>query len=518
MHPGLHAALNPDKPAIVMGAGTTVTYRELEERSARLAHLLWSRGLRPGDNVAILAENHPRFFEVYWAAIRSGLYLTAINWHLTPEEAAYLVVDSGSKALITTAHMTHTAAPLLDLVPDCHLRLMMDGAAPGFEAYEDALSQFPATPLPDQPRGDVMLYSSGTTGRPKGIKRPLSGLQLDDPEVKGVSTAERMLLGMDESSVYLCPAPLYHSAGLQWSAGVHEMGATLVVMERFDAEDFLQLVERESVTHTQVVPTMLVRMLKLPPETRARYDLSSLRCVLHAAAPCPVETKRQAIEWLGPIVDEFYGATESVGMTFIRSAEWLEHPGSVGRPMTGIPHVCDNEGDELPAGEIGTIYFEQERQTWEYHGDAEKTRSTRHPVHENWAALGDIGYLDDDGYLYLTDRQSFMIISGGVNIYPAEIESCLVMHPKVLDVAVFGLPDPEMGEFVQAVVQPAIDVEATPEFAEELRTYVREHLAGYKVPRVIDFRSELPRQANGKLYKHQLRDEYRARTTSPGAV
>jgi acyl-CoA synthetase (AMP-forming)/AMP-acid ligase II len=518
MYPGLHAANTPRKPAIVMGAGTSVSYQELEDRSARLAQLLSARGLRRGDNVAILAENHPRFFEVYWAAIRSGLYLTAVNWHLTPEEAAYLVVDSGSQVLISTSHLADTASALLDFIPDCELRLMMDGAAPGFETYEDAIDQFPAAPPADQSRGDVMLYSSGTTGRPKGIKRPLSGMQIDDPELKGVSTIERMLLGMDDQSVYLCPAPLYHSAGLQWSAGVHEMGATLVVMERFDPEDFLRLVERESVTHTQVVPTMLVRLLKLPAETRARYDLSSLRCVLHAAAPCPIETKRQAIEWLGPIVDEFYGATESVGMTFVKSNEWLEHPGSVGRPITGIPHVCDEDGTELRAGEIGIIYFEQERQTWEYHGDAEKTRSTRHPVHENWAALGDIGYLDDDGYLYLTDRQSFMIISGGVNIYPAEIESCLVMHPKVLDIAVFGLPDPEMGEFVQAVVQPAADVETSPELAEELREYVRERLAGYKVPRSIDFRDELPRQANGKLYKHPLRDEYRATMTDAEAA
>jgi acyl-CoA synthetase (AMP-forming)/AMP-acid ligase II len=376
MYPGLHAANTPRKPAIVMGAGTSVSYQELEDRSARLAQLLSARGLRRGDNVAILAENHPRFFEVYWAAIRSGLYLTAVNWHLTPEEAAYLVVDSGSQVLISTSHLADTASALLDFIPDCELRLMMDGAAPGFDSYEDAIDQFPAAPPADQSRGDVMLYSSGTTGRPKGIKRPLSGMQIDDPELKGVSTIERMLLGMDDQSVYLCPAPLYHSAGLQWSAGVHEMGATLVVMERFDPEDFLRLVERESVTHTQVVPTMLVRLLKLPAETRARYDLSSLRCVLHAAAPCPIETKRQAIEWLGPIVDEFYGATESVGMTFIKSNEWLEHPGSVGRPITGIPHVCDEDGTELPAGEIGIIYFEQERQTWEYHGDARED-----PIH-----------------------------------------------------------------------------------------------------------------------------------------
>jgi len=509
MYPGLHAAAHPEKPAIVMGSGAMVTYRELEERSARLAHLLRGRGLREGDNVAILAENHPRFLEVFWAAIRSGLYLTGINWHLTPEEAAYLVQDAGSKALVTTARLAPAATAIADLVPECDIRLMIDGVVPGFESFEEAVAEFPAVAPASQPRGDVMLYSSGTTGHPKGIKRPLSGMHIDDPEFEGVSTLERTLFGMDGQSVYLCPAPLYHSAGLRWSVGVHEMGATLVAVEKFDSEEFLALVERARVTHTQVVPTMLVRMLRLAPETRARYDLSSLRCVVHAAAPCPVETKRQAIEWLGPIVDEFYGSTEGVGTTFLHSDEWLAHPGSVRRPVDCVLHVCDDDGHELAPGEIGVVYFEREQQSWEYHGDAEKTRATRHPLHENWAALGDIGHLDDDGYLYLTDRQSFTIISGGVNIYPAEIESRLVLHPKVLAAAVFGLPDPDMGEYVQAVVQLADGVEPSVELVHELRTYAREHLAGYKVPREMDFRDQLPRQANGKLYKHQLRDEYR---------
>ncbi len=509
MYPGFHAASQPEKVAVVMGrSGERITYRQLNDRSMQLAQLLYDKGLRTGDNVAIFAENHARYFEVYWAAMRSGLYLTAVNRYLAPEEAAYLVNDSGSKAIITTSDRSPAAVGMLPLIPDCPLRLMMDGVEPGFESYEEAIAGYPAERLVSQPRGDVLLYSSGTTGQPKGIRRALGGLQIDDPAAVGISSLERGLLGMDESSVYLCPAPLYHSAALQWSAGVHELGGTLVVMEKFDAADLLRLVERERVTHTQVVPTMLVRALKLPVEQRADYDLSSLQCIVHAAAPCPVEVKRQMIEWVGPILFEYYAGTEGAGLTFLTSEQWLEHPGSVGRAIIGTPHICDEDGTELPVGEIGLVYFGQDRPLFEYHGDPEKTRDSRHRDHGNWATLGDIGYLDEEGYLYLTDRRAFTIISGGVNIYPAEIESRLVMHPKVADVAVFGLPDAEMGEYVHAVVQPAAGVEGSPELAEELRSYARENLAGFKVPRVVDFRAELPRLPTGKLYKRGLRDEY----------
>ena len=508
MYPGTFAATTPDKDAIVMGSGQRVSYRELDERSLRLAQLLYSRGLRAGDHLALFAENHPRYYEVYWAALRSGLYLTAVNRHLKAEEAAYLVNDSGSTVVITTAALARVAAEMLEHVPNCPTRFMMDGAVAGFESYEDAIARHPAQPLAQQPRGEVMLYSSGTTGQPKGIKRPLSGLIMGDPAAVGTSVLERHLLGMDESSVYLCPAPLYHSAGLQWSAGVHELGGTLVILERFDAENFLAVVERERVTHVQVVPTMMVRLLKLDEATRNKYDLSSLRGIIHAAAPCPVDVKRRMIEWLGPIIHEYYAATEGNGLTYITPQQWLEHPGSVGKPLTGILHICDETGAELAPGEPGLVYFEQPTMTWEYHNEPEKTRGTRHPDHDNWAALGDVGYVDSDGYLFLTDRRAFTIISGGVNIYPAEIESCLVGFPGVLDAAVFGLPDPEMGEYVHAVVQLDSGVPASPELAEELREYVRASLAGYKVPRLVDFRAELPRSANGKLYKGPLREEY----------
>jgi acyl-CoA synthetase (AMP-forming)/AMP-acid ligase II len=358
------------------------------------------------------------------------------------------------------------------------------------------------------PRGEGLLYSSGTTGRPKGVKRPLREVDLSTPEGRGTGLLEEFMLHMNEDSIYLCPAPLYHAAALMWSAGVHELGGTVVVMEKFDAERWLALIEREHVTHTQVVPTMLVRALKLPEAVRRGYDLSSLQCVIHAAAPCPVEVKRQMIDWLGPIVDEYYSGTEGSGMTFITAKDWLEHPGSVGKPIVGIPHVCDDDGSELPAGTPGLLYFEQAAAPFEYHRDAGRTKASRHPRHPNWTCVGDVGYVDDEGYVFLTDRKSFMIISGGVNIYPAEIEACLIMHDKVLDVAVFGLPDPEMGEFVQAVVQLAPGQEGGPKLAAELRAFARTRLAGFKIPRVIDFRDELPRLPTGKLAKHVLRAEY----------
>jgi len=491
--------------------GERITYRELNERSVALARLLTERGVQPGDTIAIMAENHPRYMEVYWAAIRSGLYLTAISRHLSPEEAAYLVNDSGARVLITTTAMAPCAREMLGHIHRCPLRLMMDGEEAGFEPYEDAIDGRSVLPLDRQPRGELLLYSSGTTGRPKGIQRPLSGKEIDDPSFVGLGALERGLLGMDEHSVYLCPAPLYHAAALGWSAGVHEIGGTLVVMERFDAAELLELIAREQVTHTQVVPTMLVRLLKLPEASRRAHDLSTLRAVVHAAAPCPVEVKRAVIDWLGPIVVEYYAGTEGNGLTFITSEEWLAHPGSVGRPVIGTPHICDEAGLELEVGGRGLVYFARETAPFEYRGDAEKTASSRHPRHPTWTTLGDIGYLDEEGYLYLTDRRAFTIISGGVNIYPAEIESCMVMHPAVADVAVFGLPDEEMGEYVVAVVQPMAGTTAIPELAEELRAYVRSHLAGLKVPRRVEFRAELPRLPTGKLVKGRLRNEYLAR-------
>jgi long-chain acyl-CoA synthetase len=509
MYPGFHAATNPNKPAIIMaGSGEQLTYQQLEENSQRLAQLFHQRGLRPGDRVALLAENHLRYYDVYWACMRSGLYIVTVNRHLAPEEAAYIVNDSGASVLITTKLMETIAIALAPMLESCPHRFMMDGISDGFEPYEEAMASQPAEPLESMPRGDQLLYSSGTTGRPKGVVRPLGGLQLDDPTAPGMGSLHKAILKMTPESVYLTPAPLYHSAGLSFTGGALALGCTTVIMEKFDPKDMLRVFQDFRITHTQMVPTMFVRLLKLPEEVRTRYDLSVLEGVVHAAAPCPIDVKRQMIAWFGPIISEYYAGTEGNGMTFINSEQWLAHPGSVGLPLMGTPHICNDEGKEVPTGESGLIYFELPTLNFEYHGDPAKTKASRHPDHSNWSALGDIGYLDEDGYLYLTDRKAFMIISGGVNIYPAEIESALVMHPKVADIAVFGLPDPEMGEFVQAVVQPADGIEPTPELAEELRLFAREHLAGYKVPRVVDFRAELPRLPTGKLYKQGVRDEY----------
>ncbi|MET3527785.1 acyl-CoA synthetase [Phenylobacterium koreense] len=501
-----HARLTPDKPAIISAdTGQAVTFAELNERSNRFAQFLYAQGLRRGDHIAVLMENNLSFMEPIWAAFRSGLYVTTINRYLPPDEAAYIANDCGAKALVTSYAKRETAEGLIDLIPNCPIRLMAGGTIPGWASYEDAVASGSPEPLAQEWMGDSMLYSSGTTGRPKGILRPL-------PDITPAEGFENRQManryGLTAESVYLSPAPLYHAAPLAYVLSVQSFGGTVVMMERFDPEQALQLIEKYRVTHSQWVPTMFVRMLKLPPEVRARYDLSSHQVAIHAAAPCPVEVKRQMIEWWGPILYEYYAGTEGSGSTFITSEDWLEHPGSVGRASVGVLHICDEDGNELPVGETGLVYFEREAPTFEYHNDPAKTASARHPKHPNWNALGDVGYLDKDGYLYLTDRKAFMIISGGVNIYPQAIEDALVTHPKVADVAVFGVPDPEMGEAVKAVIEPAPGQIPTDELAAELMTYARERLARYMAPRSIDFIEEMPRLPTGKLYKRVLRDAY----------
>jgi long-chain acyl-CoA synthetase len=513
MHPGAHAQTTPDKPAVIMArTGQVLTYRALDERSSRLAQLWWAAGLRPGDHVAIFADNVPEFFEVTWAAFRSGLYLTTVNRYLQTDEAAYIVNDCEAKALVVTTYVADVAGGLPELIPDCPVRLVVGGPLAGFDEYDPALAAHPAEPLAVQPRGDLMLYSSGTTGRPKGIKRPLSGRLVDDPA--NLNPILGPLYGVTPDTVYLSPAPLYHSAPLGFCAGVQTVGGTVVVMEKFDPAEALALIERYRVTHSQWVPTMFSRMLKLPDDLRHAHDLRSHVCAIHAAAPCPVEVKRQMIDWWGPILFEYYAGTEANGYTYVNSQDWLAHPGTVGRPILGIVHVCDETGVELPTGEAGTVYFERETMPFEYHNAPDKTRSSQHPEHANWSTLGDVGYVDGEGFLYLTDRKAFMIIAGGVNIYPQEIEDCLVLHPKVADVAVFGVPNEDLGEEVKAVVQPAEGVEGSEDFARELIAYAREHIAHFKVPRSVDFVAELPRLPTGKLYKRLLRDAYWGKTGS----
>ena len=508
-----HATAHPDKVATIMlHSGETLTYGELDERSIRLARLLRTSGLVPGDVVALFMENNIRYHEVYWAVVRSGMYLCAVNKYLTSEEAAYIVNDSGAKAIVTSAAMSEVAESMLADVEDCPIRLAVDGPVNGFERYEDEVAGHSAEPLGEEPLGDFMNYSSGTTGRPKGIKRPLTGSTFAEPS--GLDTLISTLYGVDSDAIYLSPAPLYHSAPLAFTAGVHSLGGTNVIMERFDPVAALEAIGTHRVTHSQWVPTMFIRMLKLDEADRVGHDLSSHRVAIHAAAPCPIDVKQQMIAWWGPIIFEYYGGTELNGMTFCTSEQWLAHPGTVGSAILGSLHVCDEAGTELPTGEPGVLYFERDVMPFEYHNDPDKTDASKHPTHPLWTKLGDIGYLDDDGFLYLTDRESFMIVSGGVNIYPQEIEDALVMHPKVADVAVFGVPNPDTGEEVKAVIELASGIEASAVVEAELIEYATERLARYKVPRSIDFEDALPRLETGKLYKRLLKDRYWGNKTS----
>jgi long-chain acyl-CoA synthetase len=500
------ARLSLDRPAIVMaGSGREVTFSELERRSNQLANFFRAAGLRRGDVVAILMENNPAFFEVAWAAQRSGLYYAAVNWHLSPDEVDYILRDCGARVLVTSVAMGELVGRLPGRFPALEVVLCVDGALARSTHPWEMIDEYDADRLAEASEGCELLYSSGTTGRPKAVKRPLPPPGELVANHQGALSMYRGLYGTNEDSVYLCPAPLYHSAPLMSCLTIHRIGATVVVMERFDAEETLALIERYRVTHGQFVPTMFVRMLKLSPEARTRHDLSSLQLVIHASAPCPVAVKQQMIEWWGPILHEYYGGTEGMGTTTIDSHEWLAHPGSVGRPGGCKIHIVDDGGAELGPGETGTIYFESGRR-FEYLNDPTKTASIQES--HGWRTLGDVGHLDEDGYLFLTDRATFMIISGGVNIYPQEIEDLMVMHPSVADVAVFGVPNEDFGEEVKAVVQPAPGIAPGPALVDELLVFCRRHLAGYKIPRSIDFTDLLPRDPAGKLFKRRLRDPY----------
>ncbi|OZM71820.1 acyl-CoA synthetase [Amycolatopsis antarctica] len=508
MYPGTYARLSPDRPAVVMSdTGETLTYAQLDERSIRLSRYLHEQGLRRGDNVALLAGNSPRYSEVYWAAIRSGLYITAINHNLKPAEIAYIVNDCGAKVLIVSGAKADLARAIADETPAVLARLAFDGDVEGHGDYESALAAAGTVALEDDRAGSDMLYSSGTTGLPKAVKAPLDDRRVGDPDEPHVALFGEMY-GFDGDTVYLCPAPLYHSAPLRFAGFVHARGGTVVVMPGFEPFDALAAIERHRVTHSQWVPTMFVRMLKLPPERRDRFDLSTHRVAVHAAAPCPTEVKRAMFDWWGPILHEYYAATEGNGITLVGPQEWLERPGTVGRAGLGVLHVCEDDGRELPTGEIGLVYFERDEAVFSYHNDPEKTAGAQHPSHPHWTTTGDVGYLDRDGYLFLTDRKAFMIISGGVNIYPQEIENALTMHPKVHDIAVIGVPDAEMGEQVMAFVAPSANVLPGAELERELIGFVRERIAHYKAPRGVEFVDELPRTPTGKLQKNRLRARF----------
>ncbi len=509
MFPHDFALTTPDKPAIIMGStGEVITYRQLDEAAIRLSNVLRDAGLNPGDHVALCLENHPRYLEILWGCHYAGLIYTACSSRLTSAELTYVLNDCAAKAFITSHYKADQALDIIDTIPDVHLRLMLDGTIDGYDSFEQTIADASVTPLSDMVDGTDMLYSSGTTGMPKGIAKPLPMSPIGTSVGLGMLTV--MLFGFSEDTMYLSPAPLYHAAPLRFNMTVHTLGATTIVMENFDAEEFLQLTQKYKVTQTQVVPTMFIRMLKLDSDVRSQYDCSTITHAVHAAAPCPIETKRKMIEWWGPVIHEYYAGTEGNGFVYCNSEQWLAHPGTVGTAIQGIVHICDDEGKEVANGESGTIFFENGG-IFEYHNDVEKTKASRDPLGRGWSTLGDIGYQDADNFLYLTDRKAFMIISGGVNIYPQESENILINHPKVIDVAVFGVPNADFGEEVKGVVQP-VTMPANEEearlLAQELIVYCRSQLADIKCPRSIDFRTDLPRHPTGKLYKRLLKDEY----------
>ncbi len=504
MHPITHAQTRPDHPAMIMaGSGETVTFGEMDAYANRFAQLLRARGLERGDHFAVLMENNVHYLQVVWGSQRAGTMMVPISTRLTAPEIAYILKDAGAKFLLTSTHYAEAIAGIRNECPD--LPLLIVGGE-GDEDYEAALAAQPSEPIADQAPGQYMLYSSGTTGRPKGVK-PAPPEDDDILAINPLVGLAVMGAGMpaDGSMVYLSPAPLYHAAPIGWCTTAQRLGGTVVVMEKFDPEHALQTIEKYKVTDSQWVPTHFVRMLKLDPEVRTRYDLSSHQRALHAAAPCPVPIKREMIEWWGPIINEYYAGSEGVGMTLIKAEDWLTHPGSVGKAIHGTLHVCDAEGGEVPAGQDGLLYFENDLIPT-YHNDPEKTREAMHP--KGWMTLGDIGHVDEDGFLYLTDRKSHMIISGGVNIYPQEIENLLVTHDNVMDAAVIGAPCPDFGEKVVAVVQPIDMADAGDALEAELRDFLAPSLSKIKMPKLFDFRAQLPREANGKLYKRELRDEY----------
>ena len=514
-HPSVTAQTYPHKPAIIMGdSGEMVTYKQLDERSNQGAQLFRSLGLKKGDHIGMMMSNCRQFLEICWAAQRAGIIYTPISPPLTRAETAYILENCGAQLFIASHDLAVVAGEIVDAAPNIQHFYMVGGIVNGFESWEEATDAQPETPIDDQANGVPMLYSSGTTGKPKGVFiAPQSDDVLADHNMAGTLG---LIFGFSDETVYLSPAPLYHAAPLHYNNMVLSMGGTTVVMESFNPERALQLIQEHRVTHSQWVPIMFIRMLKLPEETRNQYDVSSMQFAIHAAAPCPVETKEKMIEWWGPIIVEYYAASEGIGATIIDSAGWLSHKGSVGPAMSGTLHILDDDGNELPTGEIGTIYFSGEQASFKYHNEPEKTAGAYNA--NGWATTGDVGYVDDDGFLYLTDRKNFMIISGGVNIYPQEIENLLITHDKVADVAVFGIPNEEFGEEVKAVVEPANWADATDEVAIELIEWLRERLSSIKLPRSLDFREKLPRMDNGKLYKRHLADEYRGAARDDSTV
>ena len=513
MFTGKHAHLRPLQPAFIMAtSGESVSYAELEARTNRLSHLFRNRGMKRLDHYAIFMENNSRYLEACGAGEKAGLYFTCVNSYLTAGELAYIINNSQSRILITSVAKLDVAREAIKECPRIELCIVADGAGESdrIVGLKEATEGLPKTPIADQSIGTAMLYSSGTTGRPKGILRPLA----EQPPSEQLPLFDflQKLWQYREGMIYLSPAPLYHSAPQAAVNLTIRMGGTVIIMESFDPQRYLELVEQWGVTHSQLVPTMFSRMLKLPEEVRSRYDLSSLEIAVHAAAPCPATVKEDMIKWWGPIIHEYYGATEGLGFTACNTAEWLAHRGTVGRVLLGDLHILDGDMKPCPPGTPGTVWFKT-ASAFEYFNDPQKTREAR-SEDGTMSTVGDVGYVDADGYLYLTDRATFMIISGGVNIYPQECENLLITHPKIADAAVFGVPNPDLGEEVKAVVQPMPGVKPCAELAEELIGFCSQSLSRQKVPRSIDFEEQLPRLPTGKLYKRLLRDRYWGNKTS----
>jgi long-chain acyl-CoA synthetase len=494
------AADQPDLTALVDPGGREISYADLAASADSYGRGFQSLGLAPGDSIVLMLPNSAELVAVYFAAYQTGLYVVMANWHLTGAEVAYLVEDSGAKAFV--GHERFAAAATEAAVSLPAEAKFAVGDIAGFRPLS-ALGEGEEGRPDVRTAGSPMLYTSGTTGRPKGVRRPLTGA---DPDV--VPPSAPWFFGIfglkpHDGHVHLCGSPLYHTAVLNFVVISIQLGHTAVLMDHWSPEEMLRLIERYKVTHSHMVPTQFHRLLALPEDVRTMYDLSSLRVMIHGAAPCPLEVKRRMLDWWGPVVTEYYAATEGGG-TAISAQEWLRKPGSVGLPWpTSEIKILDEDGNELPAGERGLVYMRMGDSTFEYHKDTEKTRAAR--VGKLFT-LQDIGYLDEDGYLFLCDRKNDMIISGGVNIYPAEIEGELVCHPKVADVAVFGVPHPDWGEEIKAVVQPADGVEPDGELTRELLEFAGARLAKFKLPRTIEYLPELPRDPNGKLYKRKLRD------------
>lgn len=509
MHPRIFASSHPNKPAMIMAeTGEAISYGELEPIANQGAQFIRSLGIKNGDIIALWATNSIKFMEIYWAAQRAGIYICLLPTHLSPDDAAYILGNCGAKLLIISSEIK-AAREFIDKGTSSLKYLenifSINSDLDQVEPWSSQIKSMPTTPITDEEAGFHLIYSSGTTGRPKGVKLPLIGGEVMTDTI----WADRYekIYNLTDKSVFLACAPLYHSAPILFVANTMRRGATIIIMKKFNDEGALKSIEKYKVTMSQMVPTMFIRMLRLPENTRLSYDVSSLEHVIHAAAPCPKDIKYKMMDWFGDIIDEYYAGSESIGATTITSAEWRKRPGSVGRGKNCTLHVCNEAGDELPTGEIGTIYFAG-GYDFEYLGEPEKTKASRNPKNSKWATLGDIGYVDEAGYLFLTDRKNFVIISGGVNIYPQETENLIIQHSKVSDVAVIGVPNAEMGEEMKAVIEPINWDDAGEGLAEEIIAYCRSKLGPIKCPKSIDFDKKLPRQENGKLFKRLVRKRY----------